>query len=203
MTSAQESEPAPRSKGLLGIVVLLVLVGAGALWGASALTWASQQFDTPLSGTTTSRGTGAQLRPELGPVALASLAAVAAVLATGGLLRRLMGLLVVLAGALLGWRGYQTLTGGWFDYVRDHAPAGGTPIGEVSTQPAGPLLMLLGALLLVVAGVLTVLRAGRMPAMGAKYSAPGAAKERPSHDADRQLWNELDAGRDPTTGDDR
>ncbi|GAA2355428.1 hypothetical protein GCM10009854_36860 [Saccharopolyspora halophila] len=203
MTSAQVSEPEPRSRGLLWIVVLLVLAGAGVLWGASALTWADQQFDTPLGSTMTSGGTGAQLRPELGPMALASLAAVAAVLATGGLLRRLMGLLVVLAGALLGWRGYQTLTGGWFDYVREHAPAGGTPVSEVSTQPAGPLLMLLGALLLVAAGALTVLRAGRMPAMGAKYSAPGTAKERPSHDSDRQLWNELDAGRDPTAEDDR
>jgi uncharacterized membrane protein (TIGR02234 family) len=203
LTSARASEPEPRSKGLLWIVVLLVLVGAGALWGASALTWAVQQFDTPLGTAVTSGGTGAQLRPELGPVALAALAAVAAVLATGGLLRRVMGLLIAMAGGLLAYRGYQTLSGGWFDYVRDHAPAGGDPVGEVSTQPMGPLLMLLGALLLVIAGVLTVLRAGRMPAMGAKYSAPGAAKERPSHDADRQLWNELDAGRDPTAEDDR
>ena len=203
MTSVPASEPKPRSKGLLWIVVLLVLAGAGALWAASALTWASQPFQTPLGSTANSGGTGAELRPELGPMALAGLAAVAAVLATGGLLRRLMGLLIALAGALLGYRGYQTLAGGWFDYVREHAPRGGHPVGELSTQPAGPLLMLLGASLLVIAGVLTVLRAGRMPAMGAKYAAPGTAKERPSHDADRQLWNELDAGRDPTVEDDR
>lgn len=203
MTSAPASEPEPRSKGLLWIVVLLVLAAAGALWGASALTWAGQPFQTPLGPTTTSGGTGAELRPELGPMALAALAAVAAVLATGGLLRRLIGLLIALAGALLAYRGYQTLAGGWFAYVREHAPSGGHPVGELSTQPAGPLLMLFGASLLVIAGVLTVLRAGRMPAMGAKYAAPGTAKERPSHDADRQLWNDLDAGRDPTVEDDR
>ncbi|RRO16031.1 hypothetical protein EIL87_13205 [Saccharopolyspora rhizosphaerae] len=198
MTSASE----PRSKGLLWSVLLLVLAGAGALWGASGLPWASQRFSTPMGTETTSSATGAVLRPELGPMALAALAAVAAVLATGGLLRRLVGLLIALAGALLAWRVYQHVSGAAVTFGGD-VPAGSTPIGELSSSPFGPVLMALGAVLLVVAGLLVVVRAGRMPAMGARYSAPGTAKERVSQDPDRRLWNELDAGRDPTDEDDR
>lgn len=199
MTSASE----PRSKGLLWSVLLLVLAGAGALWGASGLNWLSQRFRTPMGTETTSGVTGAVLRPELVPMALAALAAVAAVLATGGLLRRLVGVLIALAGALLAWRAYQQFSGGWFAYAAGDVPPGSTPIGELSTSPFGPLLMGLGAVLLLIAGLLVVVRAGRMPAMGARYSAPGAAKEQTSQDPDRRLWNELDAGRDPTDEDDR
>ncbi|TWG08715.1 Trp biosynthesis-associated membrane protein [Saccharopolyspora dendranthemae] len=201
MTSA--SEPVPRSKRLLWSVLLLVLAGAGALWGASGLTWVGQRYRTPFGTETVSGATGAVLRPELVPMALAALAAVAAVLATGGLLRRLVGVLIALAGALLAWRAYQQISGGWFTHAGGDVPPGSTPIGELSTQPAGPALMALGAVLLLIAGVLVVVRAGRMPAMGARYSAPGAAKEQQSQDPDRQWWNELDAGRDPTQEDDR
>ncbi|SFS33174.1 Trp biosynthesis-associated membrane protein [Saccharopolyspora flava] len=199
MTSASE----PRSKGLLWAVLLLVLAGAGALWAASGLTWVEQLFRTPMGTDTTSTATGAVLRPELVPMALAALAAVAAVLATGGLLRRVVGLLIALAGALLVWRSYTMFRGNWFAYLPDGAPPGSTSIGYASTSVIGPGLMVLGAVLLLVAGVLVVVRAGRMPAMGARYSAPGAAKEQKSQDPDRRLWNELDAGRDPTDEDDR
>ena len=201
MTSA--SEPRPPSKGLLWSVLLLVLAGAGALWGASGLTWLSQRFRTPMGTETTSGMSGAVLRPELGPMALAALAAVAAVLATGGLLRRLVGVLIALAGALLAWRSFGHFSAGWFTYANGDVPPGSTPVGELSSSPIGPLLMALGALLLMIAGVLVIVRAGRMPAMGARYSAPGAAKEQKSQDPDRRLWNELDAGRDPTDEDDR
>ncbi|MEB3367072.1 Trp biosynthesis-associated membrane protein [Saccharopolyspora mangrovi] len=197
------SESEPRSKGLLWSVLLLVLAGAGALWGASGLTWLSQRFRTPMGTEATSGATGAVLRPELGPMALAALAAIAAVLATGGLLRRLVGVLIALAGALLAWRAFQQFSGGWFVHATGDVPPGSTPIGELSTSPFGPLLMGVGALLLLIAGLLVVVRAGRMPAMGARYSAPGAAKEQKSQDPDRRLWNELDAGRDPTDEDDR
>ncbi|MGP4020228.1 Trp biosynthesis-associated membrane protein [Saccharopolyspora sp. 5N708] len=206
MTTEPESEPGPRpvrSKGLLWMVVLVVLIAAGALWGASALIWVGQRFRTPFGTEVTAGVTGADLRPELVPVALAALAAVAAVLATGGLLRRVVGALVVIAGGLLAWRVYQQFNFGWFAYgTAGSVPPGSTPIGQMSTQPGGPLLMTAGAVLLLVAGLLVVFRAGRMPAMGAKYSAPGTAKPK-SHDPDRQLWNELDAGRDPTEDQDR
>ncbi|MEV0703483.1 Trp biosynthesis-associated membrane protein [Saccharopolyspora sp. NPDC050389] len=206
MTTEPGSEPSPRparSKGLLWAVVLLVLVAAGLLWGASALVWVGQRYRTPFGTEVASGITGEDIRPELVPMALAALAAVAAVLATGGWLRRVVGALIAVAGAVLGWRVFQQFSFGWFATgSAGGVPPGSTPIGEASSEPYGPLLMTAAALLLFVCGVLVALRAGRMPAMGAKYSAPGAEKQK-SHDPDRQMWNDLDAGRDPTDEQDR
>ncbi|GAA4618947.1 Trp biosynthesis-associated membrane protein [Saccharopolyspora hordei] len=196
MTTGPGSEPR-RSRGLLWLVVLLALAAAGTLWGASALVWAEQVFRGPFGNEVPVELRGADLRAELVPMALASLAAVAAVLATGSWLRRAVGALVVVAGAVLAWRSVQLLTGAAPVSSAPGAPPGSTPVGEVTAQLPGPLLVLLAALLLVVAGVLVLVRGGRMPAMGAKYSAPGTAK-RASHDPDRQMWQDLDAGRDPT-----
>ncbi|MER7014655.1 Trp biosynthesis-associated membrane protein [Saccharopolyspora sp. NPDC000359] len=200
MTTEPGSEPS-RSRGLLWLVLLLALAAAGTLWGASALVWAEQLFRGSFGNEALVGLTGADLRPELVPMALASLAAVAAVLATGGWLRRLVGLLVVVAGAALAWRAVQAFTGLPVTSAPG-APPGSAPVGAVVAQPYGPLLVLVGSVLLVLAGLLVLLRAGRMPAMGAKYSAPATAKQK-SHDPDRQMWQDLDAGRDPTDDQDR
>lgn len=202
MTTEPGSERPARSRGLLWAVVLLVLASAGSLWGASALIWVGQRYRTQFGNEVSAGMTGGDLRPELVPMALASLAAVAAVLATGGWLRRVVGVFVALAGAVLAWRAVQSFDGGWFAYGPDGVPPGSVPVGAAAVGPYGPLLMCLGAVLLLVAGVLVALRGGRMPAMGAKYSAPGTAK-RKSHDPDRQMWQDLDAGRDPTDDQDR
>ncbi|GAA0520654.1 hypothetical protein GCM10011581_11020 [Saccharopolyspora subtropica] len=206
MTTEPGSEqplPPQRSKGLLWTVVLLMPAAAAMFWGASALVWVGQRFRSPFGNEVATGATGAEVRPELVPVALASLAAVAAVLATGGWVRRVVGGLVLAAGAALLWRVVQQVEYGWFAYTpQGDVPPGSTPIGEMSTQPGGPLLMTGGAVLLVVAGILVALRGGRMPAMGAKYAAPGAARPK-THDPDRRMWNELDAGRDPTEDQDR
>ncbi|MBE9374205.1 Trp biosynthesis-associated membrane protein [Saccharopolyspora sp. HNM0983] len=197
-----ESEARPRSKGLLWSVVLLVLLAAGLLGGASSLDWV-QQLHRSQFGTETEVGiAGGVLRPELGPVALAALAAGAAVLATGGFLRRVVGALVVLSGGVLVWRVVQHWQDGTPVPAAPDAPPGSFPVQVLSTDPLGPLLMSAGAVALVAAGLLVVVAAGRMPAMGAKYSAPGAQKK-VSHDPDRQMWEDLSEGRDPTTGDDR
>ena len=203
MSTEQASDPRPpRSPRLLWSVILLLLAAAGLLWGSSAVIWVGQRFRTPFSGETTSGVTGAVLRPELVPLALAALAAVAAVLATGGLLRRVMGLLVLVAGGVLGWRSIAwPFDGGWFGYA-SNVPQGSVPVGGISANVAGPLLMTAGALLLVVAGALVLLRAERMPAMGARYSAPGDSR-RKAGDPDKRLWDALDEGEDPTVEQDR
>jgi uncharacterized membrane protein (TIGR02234 family) len=173
--------------------VLLMPVASAILWGASAIVWVTQRYQTPFSGEISPGATGATLRPELVPLALAMLAAVAAVLATGGWFRRLIGVLVLLTGGLLVWRAVGWYSGGPFAVP---APPGSTTIGAHSINPAGLVLMSVAGLVLVVAGLLVVLRGHRMPAMGAKYSAPGARKT--VRDPDRVLWEALDQGEDPT-----
>ena len=198
MTTRQESEKTGSSgtHRLLPVVVVLMLATAALLWGASALDWGSRRYGTPFTGEKTFTAAGAVVRPELGPLALATLAAIAAVLATGGWMRRLIGMLVVAEGGLLGWR-----VADW--YLRGSplpmgdVPAGSTPLGPASVSPFGPLLVVVAALVLVAAGLVVALYARWMPAMGAKYSAPTADKQR-SRDPDRRLWEALDQGEDPT-----
>ncbi|WP_243793385.1 Trp biosynthesis-associated membrane protein [Saccharopolyspora gloriosae] len=151
----------------------------------------------PVLGDVESAASGATVRPELVPLALAALAAVAAVLATGGWLRRIIGALTLLGGVLLAWRAVTWQFGTSSTFVPPDVPAGSEPIGELSRAPYGPLLMVLAAVALFGAGLLVALRAGVLPAMGAKYSAPGAEKPK-SADPDKRLWDALDEGADPT-----
>lgn len=198
MTTESNAEPRSQSRRLLWTVVLLMVLAAVALWAASALSWVGQQYETPFTGVKHSGASGAKLRPELVPLALATLAAIAAVLATGGWLRRLMGVLVLLAGALLGWRAIAWYGTNDFGFVTEGGvPPGSKPIGEFTTNPVGPALVSIAALILIAAGLIVVARAHKMPAMGAKYSAPGTAK-RESQDPDKRLWDALDSGEDPT-----
>lgn len=180
------------SRRALGAAVLVPAVAAVLLWGASMVTWGSQRFRTPFSGDVTYSATGATVRPELVPVALAALASIAAVLAAGRWLRRVLGVVFCLAGALLVWRDVDRAPMSAYPGV----PAGSTPIGAVSASPLGPLLLVVAAVALIGAGVLIVRYAGRLPEMGAKYSAPGA--KRRALDPDKRLWDALDEGHDPT-----
>ncbi|MDR7300506.1 Trp biosynthesis-associated membrane protein [Haloactinomyces albus] len=198
MTTEQEPGSVPhRSRRSLVWSIVLMLAASGLLWAASSLVWFQQRYRTPFSGDQAAGIPGGMVRPELVPLALATLAAIAAVLATGGWMRRLIGLLVALEGGLLAWRVTDWLIGSVPIDDIPQAPPGSEPLARSAMNPLGPMLMSLGALLLLAVGLLVVLRAGRMPAMGAKYSTPATAKQE-SRDPDRQWWDALDEGDDPT-----
>ncbi|CRK58801.1 Tryptophan-associated membrane protein [Alloactinosynnema sp. L-07] len=103
------------------------------------------------------------------PLALFDLAAVAAVLALGPVPRRIVGLLVAGLGVIA------------------VVLSVGTPFLW------GRALAVTGGVLMVAAGILLLLRGHRMPRLGAKYAAPGAAA-----DAEPDLWRSLSEGDDPT-----
>jgi Tryptophan-associated transmembrane protein (Trp_oprn_chp) len=107
-------------------------------------------------------------------LALVALAGAGGVVAVGGWARRGIGALVVLAGVLGGW---QALT------------ADGTGIGRWTA--------LLGDLLLVAAGLLVVRLADTLPTLGARYRSADA-RTGPG-DPDKDMWDGLTEGRDPTT----
>lgn len=110
-------------------------------------------------------------------LAALALAAVAAVLATGGLSRRLLGVMVATMGVLT-----AVLTA-----VLAAAALASTPLPAALGMAAGALLL--------AAGVLLVILGHRMPGMGSRYRARARAGEGGS---DYSMWDELDAGRDPT-----
>ena len=183
-----------------------LLLGAAALEGAARLAWFTVGVDAVGRGTVTVTATGADLAPWLSGVALLAVAAVAAAVALAGPARRILGVLVALAA---GWAGLTvarsvvapptpaTLA------ALPAAPAGGTPIGGSAALHAGPLAAGVGAALLLVAGVAVIVGERRLPRLGARYAARDTtrpAEPAATMDPDRAAWDELDAGRDPTTG---
>jgi len=171
----------------LWTVLALLALGAGALWLASRLTWSWSRQPTPLRGVQVVSVNGAGVSSALVPLAVLALTAVAAVLAIGGWGRRLVGLLVGVAGVAAVWAG----TGGLSAVFGPH------PVGYPRLQILfGHGLAMLAGVLLVVAAVLVVRGAARLPRMGAGYQTPSAAKRR--RDPDTELWQALSEGRDPT-----
>jgi hypothetical protein len=142
----------------LWIVVVLLLGAAAALWGAGGVGWG--------------RDTG----PGFTAVALLALASVAGVFAVSGWTRRLLGGIVVLAGAWVCWVAL-------------------TADGAVDLL-GGRGLAVLGGALFLAAGVLTAVYARTLPTMGTRYQLANA--ERRSGDPHKDMWDGLSDGEDPT-----
>lgn len=93
------------SRRPLWMMVVALLLGALALWGASKLTWYAEFRDGGVRGTVLYRETGEQRATALVPLALLALAGVAGLIATGGWARRVLGVVLALAGVAAVWAG--------------------------------------------------------------------------------------------------
>ncbi|MFK3982167.1 Trp biosynthesis-associated membrane protein [Micromonospora sp. NPDC050397] len=196
-----EPVPAPRpahpGRRQLTYVLLLCLAGAGLALYAATRTW-SVEITTRTAPLPPLRAahTGGDLLPWLPALALVGLAASGALLATGGVGRRLVGGLMVLVG--LG-----VAVGGGYGL--------GGPDGE--TEPVWGLLCVLGGLMVFAAGLVTIGRGQTWPAMGARYErtrsdtgntgrgrSGGDGPDGGRVDAGRTVaaWDALDRGDDPT-----
>ncbi|MBB2912910.1 putative membrane protein (TIGR02234 family) [Streptosporangium becharense] len=173
----------------------LVLLASGREW--FAVTYGARRV--PVS--------AADLAPALGPAAWASLAAVVAVLATRGVWRRGVGVVMALCGA-------GVVAGSWWGSGADAAlrisaeqvPAAAGTVPQVVPALVWPVLASAGGLLLVAGGVLAALRGARWPGMSGRYDRPGTAAggetAAPGALNERALWDALDRGTDPTAGPD-
>jgi uncharacterized membrane protein (TIGR02234 family) len=165
----------------------LLILAALAMWGASRMTWSWSIQPTPLHGNVVAPVDGRTATPALVPLALLSLAAVAALFAVGGWLRRIIGALLLIAGIAVLWLGINDL-GGVF---------GAHPNGYPRWQILGAHgLTLVGGVLLAIVGVLVVRAATALPKLGARYEASAGTRKRANPDA--ELWQALSEGRDPT-----
>jgi hypothetical protein len=115
------------------------------------------------------------------PLALLALAGIAGVLATSGWARRVVGVLLALAGFAAGW----TALDGAFNQ-------GAAPAAGLLARGLG----LLAALALLAAGVVLARSGHRMPKLGANYQTPAASKG--NETPDKELWRALSEGKDPT-----
>jgi uncharacterized membrane protein (TIGR02234 family) len=190
------SGPAP-GRGL-ALTCAGLLAAAGALAGASRLTWYAADVPAPARAPVRVAATGGDVLAGLDAVALLAVAGVAAAVALVGPARRVLGAVVVLAAVWLG----VALAGavaapptGAEIAALPGAPAGADVPPQVTATPA-PLLAAAGVLLLAAAGAVLLVREGRLARLGARYARSGARRAEP--DPDRAAWDALDAGRDPT-----
>jgi hypothetical protein len=167
------------------MIVAALLLGAQALWGASRLTWFAEFRDGGVRGTVLYRETGEQRATALVPLALLALAGVAGVIATGGWARRVLGVVLALAGVAAVWSGVNGVRFGGY--------AAGLPVPEMLL---GRGLAVLGGILAAAGGLAAVKGAGKAARLGAKYAAPATRKKAP--DPDTELWDALSEGEDPT-----
>ena len=207
------------------LVLLLGLAGAACVVVSVRQGWARvvTAAPRPLPAATVSVR-GQDLVPVAGALGLAALAGLAAVLATRGLARRLVGGLLavfgagaavtvslhlgaaaVLAAAVGVGRASSSagsVTGG---NAVGAAGAGSAAPGVAAVNLAGHVTMaavpwrwavLVGALAVLAAGLLVAWRGPAWPVMSSRYDQPAAQRSRPADPA--TLWDSLSQGVDPT-----
>ncbi|QIS11067.1 TIGR02234 family membrane protein [Nocardia arthritidis] len=196
------------------VPVLLLAVAAGLMWLSSRLTWVTIHSEDGLTVARTNDLNGGTWFGALTPLALVLLAAIAAVLATRGWLRRIFGVLIGLVAAVTAVPGFALLLGKGATADRAKALAelpGRAMVTDVLTHPFPPSLTLLAT---VAAGAAAVLLA-RMPEQTARLSgkydnpvfrraaatAEVAKGQTQGEVTERVLWDALDAGADPTADD--
>jgi len=204
MTSPGEPAPAAgapaRRRELTGVLAGAALAGLVVLF-CSGRSWLLVVVGRrPPFGPLRVELSGRAQYPALTGLAVVALLAVVLVLVTGGLVRRLLGVLEMLAG---GWAAY--LAGRGID--RPGMPrlrellgdrlAQGSGTLELHQHPQWAVLTLLAALVLVLAGLAVVLRAGCwQQGLSARYAAPAVSAEA------GDPWRRLDRGEDPTVSGD-
>jgi uncharacterized membrane protein (TIGR02234 family) len=226
-----------------GFALLTGAVGAGLILLAVRQQWARAVFTPPKPLTAQVVDvSGADLVPLAGALALAALAGLAAVIATRGTLRRAAGVLLALFGAGAGAAIMTSVSAatvinvaaskvaspesaavsGAAGSTTSGSTGGGAFVVSGSTAQAfmtgtpWHVAVLIGALLVFIAGVATVLRGPDWPVMSARYDAPGARGASAQADAPGGLggpggpggeaqpldaatmWESLNGGEDPT-----
>lgn len=179
---------------LAALAAAVILVAAGRAWSTATV------HRRPPFGPLRVALTGHARYPALTGVAVVALLCVVLVLVTGPVVRRVLGVLLALAGC---WAlGYAVAglarpgPGRLAELLGDRLAQGSGQVA-LHQQPAWPVLTLLAAVLLAACGFAVVARGGRWRlGMSARYAAPAATAE--SSDP----WRRLDRGEDPTVPDD-
>jgi uncharacterized membrane protein (TIGR02234 family) len=217
-----------------GFALLAGAVGAGLVILAVRQRWAQAVFTPPKPLTPQVVDvSGSDLVPLAGALALAALAGLAAVIATRGVFRRGAGVLLALFGAGAGAAVMASVTAATVvsaaaskvaspESAAISGAAGSTTSGSagagafVVSGSTGQAIMtgtpwhvavLIGALLIFLAGLATALHGPEWPVMSARYDAPGtrgaeagaASGSRPRDAA--TMWESLNEGEDPTEDD--
>jgi uncharacterized membrane protein (TIGR02234 family) len=222
----------PRSpRRELALTLLLGALGAGLILLATRQGWA-QVHTTPPKPIPASRikVTGAALVPYADALVVAGLATLAAVLATRRLLRRLAGGLLAVIGLSLGASAFTlsqataitaatanispasssaaSVTDGSGAVSAGTPDVAGTAPHVIFAAAGWQAMVVVGAIAMLVAGLLIAWRAERMAVMSSRYDSPASARQgsaaiqggtagTPSDSA--SIWEALSRGDDPTS----
>lgn len=189
--------------GEFALALALDLLGAGGALLASLREWQTIHLDRPVPLHDVHLAvTGRTVDAASTALALVALAGVVAVLATRGVARRIVGGVLVLAGAGLVWRALaasSAIGAGRARSLLAHSRRSVDLTGlhpSVTTHAAWPALTVVCGLLVLVAGGLVAWRGARWQAMSGRYDAPDRAQE--SARTATTMWTALDRGEDPT-----
>jgi uncharacterized membrane protein (TIGR02234 family) len=203
-----------RRLGPFVLALVLDLVGAGGVLLVSVRHW--QTISTPQPARVDVLGvTGRTVDSASTALGLVAMAGVVAVLATRGLARRVIGVVLLLAGAGLVWRAITSAgavgTSRARSIVQDkhRTVDASSVVPHVVTHSLWPVLSGIGGVLVLLAGLLITWRGHRWQVMSARYERPEAEVESsaPTQDVDEEqqrakaaitLWSALDRGEDPT-----
>lgn len=192
------------------IAQLLLVVSAAGLWVASRLSWVAVRSFDGLGQPKTSTLSGAQWSNALLPLAVLLLAAAVAGLAVRGWLLRAVAVLVALATLALGYLGVSLIATPDIG-ARGAELAGVSVISLVGSERhyVGAAVTLVAAAFALVAAVL-LMRSAASGGSATKYAVPsgrgGPVRSKDGQAgrgvvaSERDMWDALDAGRDPTEG---
>lgn len=175
-TDTGESEDDTTAKRARPVLpVALLAVGAAALWGSSRMTWVTLRSSDGLTEPRTQHLDGGLWFGALTPLALVLLASIAAVFATKGWLRRLIGVVVALVAAVAAVPGLALLTqhGKLAERAARLAELPARAHVDAATAATFPAaLSVVGALAAFAAGVLLARMPETTARMSGKYDNP-------------------------------
>lgn len=183
------------------VVLGLLVAGAAALFAVTRA-WASATVRTPGLPPDQVSVSGVEAAPILAGLAVVIVAAALGVVAAGGWLRQLIGLLVAAVAGLAALRALTLNAGGAaLGRALKDSPA---YIGGVNGDPpvdgaAWPWLAALAFSIASALGVVVAVRGRGWPRMSARYEREAPTVAESADEAD--LWRAQDQGQDPTLGD--
>jgi uncharacterized membrane protein (TIGR02234 family) len=201
--------------------VLLTLLGAGLIILACTRTWATVSLGGNLPGMSDLTVSGRRLAPAGIPVGLAAAAGAVVLVTSGRVVRVLVAAGLVVAGVLLAVnaaRAGQDSSGAVASALRDslgvfsRSGSGGiSSSGTHAEITVWPWPACLGAVLLLGAGLLVLIRGWSWPGPTRRYERSGAAVASPGRQAATRpgpaadagpagTWDALSRGEDPTSG---
>jgi uncharacterized membrane protein (TIGR02234 family) len=185
------------------VAQVLLVVSAAGLWAASRLIWVDLNTFDGLGPPKLVGLSGAGWSSALLPLALLLLATALAALAVRGWALRMLAALAGLASLATGYLAISTLETS--DLAARGAELARVPVVELvgsKRHYPGPVITLVTAVAILVAAALLMRAATSAGGTATKYLAPAARRSAARRDADapseRTMWDELDAGRDPT-----